>query len=220
MLPRVLEAEVMDAAADAVDYDAMDFAAVNAAFADDFVRHFGTASGHVLDVGTGTARIPIEIAKRSPATITAVDLSEDMLALGRKNVATAGLTSRITLQRVDAKGMPYPDGTFDAVVSNSIVHHIPDPSPFVREVVRLVKSGGAIFVRDLFRPPDRATLDRLVEAYAANDTPRQRQLFADSLHAALTVDEVRSLIAAVGLDPAAVSATSDRHWTWACRVSK
>jgi ubiquinone/menaquinone biosynthesis C-methylase UbiE len=220
MLPRVLEAEVMDAAADAADYDAMDFAAVNAAFADDFVRRFGTSPGHVLDVGTGTARIPIEIAKRSPVSITAVDLSEDMLALAHKNVATAGLADRITLQSVDAKGMPFPDGSFDAVVSNSIVHHIPEPCTFVREVVRLVKPGGAIFIRDLFRPPDRATLERLVETYAANDKHHQRQLFSDSLHAALTVDEVRTLITAVGLDPAAVSATSDRHWTWACRVLK
>ena len=42
-------------------------------------------------------------------------------------------------------------------------------------------------------------------------------MFADSLHAALTLDEVRALVAALGFDPAGVRQTTDRHWTWAAR---
>jgi ubiquinone/menaquinone biosynthesis C-methylase UbiE len=217
MLPRILEPEVMDTAADAADYDAMDFTAVNAAFADDCLNAIGRVTT-LLDVGTGTARIPIELAKRSSSLqIIGVDLSEEMLILGRKNIAAAGFADRITLFHVDAKGMPFEDGTFDAVVSNSIVHHIPDPNHCFKEIVRLAKPGGAIFIRDLFRPKDKFTLDQIVETYAGNDTPRQRKLFADSLHAALTVDEVRSIVALFGFDPATVSATSDRHWTWAAK---
>ena len=224
MLLRVLEAEVMESEADAADYDAMDFANVNAAFVSDFLTQFTPTFRHsdsptfglsLLDIGTGTARIPIEMAKRSPnVRIVAVDLSAHMLAVGKRNVERAELTHRISLERVDAKGMPFADGSFDAVVSNSIVHHIPEPSAFFREAVRLVAPGGLLFVRDLFRPSDRATLDRLVEMYAGNETPHQRQLFADSLHAALTVEDVRSLVASLGFSPSTVSATSDRHWTW------
>lgn len=217
MLPRILEAEVMDTPADAADYDAMDFTAVNAAFADDCLTAVGRVTT-LLDVGTGTARIPIELAKRSSSLqIIGVDLSDEMLKIGRANIAAAGLADQITLFLVDAKGMPFEDGTFDAVVSNSIVHHIPDPTPCFQEIIRLAKPGGAIFIRDLFRPPDRGTLDQLVATYAGNDTPHQRQLFADSLHAALTVDEVRSIVASFGFDPVTVSATSDRHWTWAAK---
>jgi ubiquinone/menaquinone biosynthesis C-methylase UbiE len=217
MLPRILEPEVMDTPADAADYDAMDFTAVNAAFADDCLKAVGSVKT-ILDVGTGTARIPIELAKRnSTVQILGVDLSEEMLILGRQNVTAAGFADRITLFHVDAKMMPFEDGTFDAVVSNSIVHHIPDPSHCFKEIVRLAKPGGSFFIRDLFRPKEKVTLDQLVEKYAGNDTPHQRQLFADSLHAALTVDEVRSIVASFGFDPATVSATSDRHWTWTAK---
>jgi ubiquinone/menaquinone biosynthesis C-methylase UbiE len=220
MLPRILEAEVMDTAADAADYDAMDFATVNAAFAVEALATFDAATVTVLDIGTGTARIPIAMAERAAAIrITAVDLSEEMLKIGRRNVAAAGLADRIELRRVDAKGMPLADGAFDAVVSNSIVHHIPEPRAFFREAIRLVKPGGRLFVRDLARPADRDTLDRLVATYAATDTPHQRQLFADSLHAALTLDEVRALVGEFGFPPATVTLTSDRHWTWAAESS-
>jgi ubiquinone/menaquinone biosynthesis C-methylase UbiE len=217
-IARILEAEVMDTAADAADYDAMDFATVNAAFAVDALDTFDESTLTILDVGTGTARIPIEMAKRSPRLrIIAVDLSAEMLKLARVNVDSAGVSHQVEVQLVDAKRMPFPDGTFDAVVSNSIVHHIPDPASFFHEVRRLVKPHGRIFVRDLVRPPDRETLDRLVALYAAHDTPHQRQLFADSLHAALTIDEAQAMVAAIGFDPARVTLTSDRHWTWSAK---
>ncbi|MFO0936313.1 MAG: class I SAM-dependent methyltransferase [Gemmataceae bacterium] len=219
MLSRILEAEVMDTEADAADYDAMDFSSVNAAFAMDFIVPFSERRGSLIDIGTGTARIPIEIAKRlTDVRITAVDLSSSMLALAKRNVEQAGFADRIELKLVDAKGMPFPDRSFRAVVSNSIVHHIPEPMSFFREAVRLVEPGGLLFVRDLFRPHDRSTLDRLVETYAGQDTPHQRQLFADSLHAALTVDEVRAMVASLGFAPSTVHATSDRHWTWTART--
>jgi hypothetical protein len=66
----------------------------------------------------------------------------------------------------------------------------------------------------LLRPDDEATLNHLVEAYAAGANEHQRQMFADSLHAALSLDEVRTLIGSLGFGPETVQATSDRHWTW------
>jgi SAM-dependent methyltransferase len=99
-------------------------------------------------------------------------------------------------------------------MSNSIVHHIPEPRSVLAEAVRVAKPGGLLFFRDLLRPPDEATLDRLVETYAGGESDHARRMFADSLHAALTLDEVRGLVAGLGFDPATVQATSDRHWTW------
>lgn len=223
MLHRVLEVEVMDTPEEAVDYDAMDHSAVNRQFVDDFLRFWQSRSElrespapqfSVLDVGTGTAQIPIELCARSHEFhVSAVDLAAHMLELGRQNVARAGLQSAIRLEQVDAKGLPYPDSSFDAVISNSIVHHIPEPRLTVAEMLRVLRPGGALFVRDLFRPPDAATLSHLVETYAAAANPHQRQMFADSLHAALTVEEVAALLQTCGTDPNSVRATSDRHWT-------
>ncbi len=214
MLPRVLEPEVMDTSEEAHDYDAMDHAAVNRAFVDDFL---GAWDGRnpILDVGTGTAQIPIELCLRAPAAeVVGIDLAEEMLDVGRANVERAGLGDRLHLQRVDAKRMPFTAGAFAAVISNSIVHHIPEPAAVFAEMARMAAPGALLFVRDLLRPADQATLDHLVEAHAGGANAHQQKMFADSLHAALTLDEARALVARLGFAADTVRQTTDRHWTW------
>ncbi len=218
MLPRVLEPEVMDTAEDAADYDAMNHAAVNGAFCTDFLEVVGGSRlERVLDVGTGTALIPIELCKRRPAlSVVALDLAEHMLNRARENVARAGLHGRIVLELRDAKESSLPAGSFDAVVSNSIVHHIPSPGEAVAEMWRLVAPGGTLFVRDLFRPETEEAIGHLVETYAPHGderTNRQRALFKASLRAALTRSEVESIAKVARIEGAFLELTSDRHWT-------
>jgi ubiquinone/menaquinone biosynthesis C-methylase UbiE len=214
MLPRILEPEVMDSAEEACDYDAMDHAEVNRVFVADFLASC-SGQGEVLDVGTGTAQIPIALCRQAPQLrVVGIDLADHMLRVGRANVAKAGLSERIRLERVDAKRMPFADGTFAAVISNSIVHHIPEPAFVVSEVVRVVRAGGALFVRDLLRPVDASRLQNLVDTYAAGANEHQRRMFQESLHAALTVAEVQQLVNSLGFAPSTVQQTSDRHWTW------
>lgn len=214
MLPRVLEPEVMDSEAEARDYDSMDHSAVNRVFVADFLAVWN-GQGPILDAGAGTAQIPIELCKQHPrAEVTAIDLAEHMLTLGRENVRRAGFDKRIRLERQDAKSLPYADGAFGAVISNSIVHHIPEPGRVLAEMVRVVRPGGSIFIRDLLRPPDDATVRHLVATYAGDANAHQQQMFDDSLRAALTLDEIRALISRLHLDPGHVRQTTDRHWTW------
>src|SRR5690348_5555240 len=98
MLDRVLEPEVMDCAEEARDYDAMDHTAVNRVFVADFLAVW-TAAVPILDLGTGTAQIPIELCKTAPtAQVVAVDLAEHMLELGRANVRRASLEDRLKLE--------------------------------------------------------------------------------------------------------------------------
>jgi SAM-dependent methyltransferase len=233
MLRRTLEPEVMDTAEEAADYDAMDHSTVNRLFVDDFLavlegahdsaRPVGDAAKRntmpkFLDVGTGTALIPIELARRGlPCRITAIDLAGEMLALARKNVDRAGLADVISLEQVDAKGLHYPDAAFDAVISNSIVHHIPAPLGTLAEMCRVLRPGGLLFVRDLLRPETENFVERLVRTYVGGENPRQQQLFRQSLHAALTVEEVAALLANLGLPADWVRQSSDRHWTIAGR---
>jgi ubiquinone/menaquinone biosynthesis C-methylase UbiE len=113
MIPRTLEPEVMDTEQEAVDYDAMDHSAVNRKFVEDFGIKFNReifwdlsipdseermrACGKFLDAGTGTAQIPIELARwpsMKQVSITAVDMSHNMLRLAARNVAAAGLACR------------------------------------------------------------------------------------------------------------------------------
>ena len=219
MLPRVLEPEVMDTPEEALDYNAMDHAEVNDRFVADLLAFHGRpASGDWLDVGTGTALIPLVLCQRTQACrIVGTDLAEQMLLLGHRNVSEAGLDHRIRLDRVDAKSMPYLDQSFEAVLSNSIVHHIPEPLAVLTEMVRLVSPGGTLFVRDLTRPNSQNELDRLVQLYAGQEPERARAMFRDSLHASLTLDEVQDRVASLGLPRDGVRMTSDRHWTWTWR---
>lgn len=216
MLTRILEPEVMDSPEDALDYDAMDHSEVNSRFVADFLRFHGSPrGGALLDVGAGTALIPIVLCQQSEdARVVAVDLAEQMLLVAARNVERAGLTDRIRLDRVDAKGLPYPDSSFEAVLSNSIVHHIPEPIAVIAEMARIVSPGGSLFVRDLARPDDHEQLDRIVQTYVGNEGEHARAMFRDSLLASLTVDEVKAMLRSLGLPDDGVTMTSDRHWTW------
>lgn len=232
MLPRTLEPEVMDTAEEAADYDAMDHDEVNRVFSADLLEACGSRfdsarSIQALDVGTGTALIPIEVCRqvehgnpmreRRPQAvawhITAIDLADEMLKLARRNVNRAGVADRIQLVCVDSKSLPFEDAAFDLVMSNSIIHHIPDPIDCLREMWRVLKPGGLLFVRDLYRPDAVATVESLVRQYAGEESPRQQQLFRQSFHAALTVDEVQSMAHACGISNGACRMTSNRHWT-------
>jgi ubiquinone/menaquinone biosynthesis C-methylase UbiE len=214
MLPRVLEPEVMDTPDEATDYDRMDHSEVNRRFASDFFSACPNPTGVILDVGTGTAQIPIEMCRQQPAvTVHAVDLADEMLKLAAANVTAAGFADRITLERANGRQLPHRDGGFAAVVSNSIIHHIPHPFECFAEMVRVCAPGGMLFVRDLLRPGSNEQLERIVTTYAADANPHQRKLFADSLRAALTLAEVQTLIVELGFTPDTVQQTSDRHWT-------
>lgn len=217
MIQRVLEPEVMDTADEAAEYDAMAHEEVNRRFCQDLLA-IEPSPRRVVDVGTGTARIPLELCRlNAGCVVTATDLADHMLAVAERNVRAAGMSERITLTRADAKGSVLPRQGFDVVMSNSIVHHIPTPSTLFAELMGLVAPGGLLFVRDLERPESEEKLAHLVATYAANDTPKQRGLFADSLRAALTLDEVVALVGSYGIAPSAVSRTSDRHWTLTVR---
>ncbi len=214
MLPRVLEPEVMDQAQEARDYDAMDHGPTNRAFVEDLLQ--ACPDPHdALDVGAGTAQIAVELCRSAASCrVMAADLSVEMLELARYHIEVSGLSDRVQLDHCDAKQMPYPDGMFDLVICNGMLHHIPHPLELLRESVRVCRGPGWLFFRDLLRPAEIRELDRLVETHAGQATQRQQTLFRQSLHAALNLDEIRALVAELGFAADTAQQTSDRHWTW------
>jgi ubiquinone/menaquinone biosynthesis C-methylase UbiE len=220
-LHRILEPEVMDTLEEAFEYDSMDHSQVNEVFCNDFFAARNLNDGvRILDVGTGTAQIPIAMCKRNIGLkITAIDLAESMLTLGNKNIQTARLEDSITLVQVDSKKMPYSDESFDQVISNSIIHHIPNPLECFKEMIRVTKKDGLLFVRDLLRPFSMVELHNIVNLHAGDATPKQKQLFTDSLHASLSLTEVREMVKLFGFDACTVIQSSNRHWTFTARKS-
>jgi ubiquinone/menaquinone biosynthesis C-methylase UbiE len=213
-MQRVLEPEVMDTWEEAVNYDAMDLVEVNIAFAQRAIELGPPFAAKILDAGTGTARIPILLCQLRPQwQVFGIDLAQNMLKIGSQNVEQAGWQNQIVLELVDAKQLPYKDGQFEMVISNSLVHHLPDPLPFFVELKRVLQMQGAICIRDLLRPPDEASMNSLVESIGMEYNAHQKKLFRDSLHAALTLDEVNQLIVQAGIPEVKVYQSSDRHWT-------
>ena len=217
-MDRTLEPEVMDSAEEADEYERMDHGSANEDFVERLLR-LG-ASGRMLDLGTGPGHIPLLICERSSdCTVVGVDLAEHMLALADRRVAASPHAARIELQRVDAKGTGYEAESFDTVFSNTILHHIPEPAGFLAEARRLLRPGGCLLIRDLYRPdsPERAL--ELVQQHAPEGTPLQKELFLASLHAALTPGELRVLADGAGLGDAELVIDSDRHMSLQMRAT-
>ena len=166
----------------------------------------------ILDLGTGPADIPIRIARQLPnAHIIALDASAAMLALAKQKISPReGARPIISLIRSDAKLLPFHDSTFDAVISNSLLHHLSDPISFWKEIRRVTKPKAVVLVQDLFRPPSRITARALMHKHAAHESKLLQQLFYQSLLAAFTPAEVRHQLdkANLGL---AISTIDDRH---------
>jgi ubiquinone/menaquinone biosynthesis C-methylase UbiE len=219
-ISRVLEPEVMAGAEEAGEYDEMDFSVTDQLFAERAAELVGDAlAGEarcIVDIGSGNAKIPLAMCALLPpgAAVCAVEMSASMLAVAARNRARAGVAAhRLHLISGDAKQLPFPAGSIGMVTSNSLVHHIPDPRAVFLEVARIARSGGPILIRDLIRPDSEAALELILDTHAAQASPLQRTLFADSLHAALTVAEVRTLLDECGLADVAVSQITDRHWS-------
>jgi ubiquinone/menaquinone biosynthesis C-methylase UbiE len=222
MLERVLEPEVMNDLQEAIEYHDMDFTEVNRAFVRDLLAFASqedrTLGRDILDLGTGTARIPVELCLQAPSLrVMAADASSEMLELARYHIEINHMLDRIQLHRTDAKKLVFGPSFFDAVISNSLVHHLPQSEAFFVEALRVLRPGGFLFVRDLFRPASQEQVEALVAQHAGNESPRSQQLFRQSLQAALTTEELAKILAALGVDASCIQMTSDRHWTLAYR---
>jgi ubiquinone/menaquinone biosynthesis C-methylase UbiE len=110
--------------------------------------------GRVLDVGTGPGVLLVELARRRPdLSLSGVDLSADMVAAARRNLAPFG--DRAGAQVGDVTSLPFPDHSFDLIVSSLSLHHWDQPEAGAAELGRVVKPGGRVHIYDFaFAPFD------------------------------------------------------------------
>lgn len=107
----------------------------------------------MLDVATGTAAVAIELAARTGCRVTGIDQSADMLAQGRRAVDAAGLGDQITLMQGEAERLPFPDASFDALTFTYLLRYVADPGATLRELARVVRTGGVIASLEFGVPP-------------------------------------------------------------------
>ena len=213
MIERVPEPELMDDVVQADAYAAADFSAENQGFVEQFRQYFPDwTTGHVVDLGCGPADIPIRFARAYPqARLTAVDASPAMITLAERAVKDAELTGRIRLrcERVQHLALDEPA---DAALSNSLLHHVPNPLQFWYRLKQLVKPGSAVLVMDLIRPESTEVAHALVEQYAGNAPSILKRDFYNSLLASYTEDEVAAQLAEMNLSRLLINVPDDRHW--------
>ncbi len=212
-MKRVLEPELMDDAAQARAYAKADFAEENQGFVDRFREYFPDwAGGHIVDLGCGPADIPIRLLRSFPgARVTAVDASRPMLDLAAEAIAGAGLADRITLRCERFQSLTLSEQA-DALLSNSLLHHVPNPLQFWFHLKQWAKPGACVLVMDLLRPDSPEAAQALVDQYAGDEDPILKRDFYNSLLAAFTEDEVAAQLAEMNLSRLLIDVPDDRHW--------
>jgi len=98
--------------------------------------------GRILELGVGTGRNFPYYPKG--ADVIAIDISERMLSLARRKAAQEGVA--VTLERMDAQALSFPDDSFDAVVASFVFCSVPDPVLGLKEAARVCKPGGWVLL--------------------------------------------------------------------------
>ena len=205
----------MDAPAQAQAYAEADFSEPHDLFVELFRESFPDwePRGFVLDLGCGPGDVTLRFARAFPrCRLHGVDGAEAMLSLGWKAVTASGLAHRVLLIQGYIPNTELPRRSYDAVISNSLLHHLADPMALWSMVNECANPGAPVFVMDLLRPDSEAHLDALVGTYAADAPEVLRHDFRASLGAAYRLDEVYGQIEAASLDYLRARIVSDRHF--------
>ncbi len=202
----------MDMQTEVDAYAQANFSDVNQRFVDHVLANAPAEKPlRVLDVGCGPADIPIMIANARPQwQILAVDASSPMLQVAAKKAAHQ-LARNIRFRLADAKQLPSDLGSFDLIISNSLLHHLPDVTGFWQGIKARGTHGTTVILRDLARPASELDARLIVSSYAGSESDLLQVEFYRSLLAAFTVEEVRKQLDAAGLKKLAVQMVSDRH---------
>lgn len=179
---------------------------ITARFVEPLLDAGGVAAGRaVLDVGTGPGGAARAAAQRGAAA-TGVDIADEVVALARRR------HPGIRFLQADAEDLPFAERSFDAVVSNFVINHLPRPERAIREFARIAAPGGWIALSAWDLPERNRFLGIVVDALRACGVADRKEAiggpdpfrFADD-------DEFRGLLGGAGLDAVEIRSVSLTH---------
>jgi arsenite methyltransferase len=143
---------------------------------------------HVLDLGSGGGLDCFLAAQKVGPTgrVAGLDMTPDMLELARRNAKKVGL-SNVEFHQGEMERMPFPDSSFDVIISNCVINLSPDKDAVFRESLRVLRPGGRVRVSDIVWlrvPTDKERSDM--------------ESWAGCVAGALTVDEYTAKLSAAG----------------------
>ena len=212
-MQRVPEPELMNDPEQAAAYAQADFSEPHDQFVALFVDKFGARlDGDVLDLGCG----PGDVCRRFATAVAScrvhgIDAAAEMLSLARAETGRQGLSRRVQYRHCHLPDPDLPRRCYDAVISNSMLHHLADPATLWHSARHAAKPGAALLVVDLMRPDNARAAQQLVEQYAAGEPAVLQRDFGNSLLAAYRPDEVREQLRASKLEHLQIEIISDRH---------
>src|SRR5438128_1552764 len=131
------------------------------------------SEGKVLDAGTGPGTLAREIARRQPQLqVYGIDLSEDMIRLARAHAKREQLEERVHFDVGNVAHLPYPDHSFDLVVSTISMHHWYELEQPLRDLYRVLRPGGRLWIYD-FRFTKVYTVEKALGSTPCVGTPPQ-----------------------------------------------
>jgi ubiquinone/menaquinone biosynthesis C-methylase UbiE len=157
----------------------------------------GIKRGRVLDIGTGSGLLAIELAKSKKGRnfdIVALDISENMLKKATENAGTVGVADRIRFLQGTAAALPFPDGYFDLVISYASLHHWFDPVAVFNEAERVTKKTGTIVIRDNKRVYQDFLWKCIIWLISRFMNKRHRDNWPKAILASYTIPEIKEIV--------------------------
>jgi ubiquinone/menaquinone biosynthesis C-methylase UbiE len=195
-------------------YAQADYSGPHEKFAEEIAASVAAPSVCLLDLGCGPGDILIRIRQKAGSwNLFGLDMSPRMLAYAMKAEKARCGPDQCPINWIagDAKRTGFADDFFDVVICNSALHHFEDALVFWREVKRIIKPNGFVFLRDLRRPSDLDTARSLVKRHVGREPKVVQAHYLSSLQSAYTKTEVERQLAHVGFAGLSVIELEDRY---------
>lgn len=215
-MKRVTERELMENEIQAEAYANADFNEPHSNFIklfSTFIKNHNLTGAHILDLGCGTGDITFRFARAFESTfVDGIDGSEAMLAYGKKMLLQeASINNRVKLIKEVLPTSNVQGTKYDAIISNSLLHHFHNPNKFWEVVKSFARSGTPIFIMDLRRVKTIDVAKKLRDRYAINEPDILKHDFFHSLLAAFEKEEIIDQLHIAKLEHLLVDEVGDRH---------